>query len=78
TATVVQIGVTVGLATVSYRLLEQPIRSGDRVLEWRRWAIPLSMATLILVLVWGLPKPDRTKISALDEVRDLVVPTAPV
>lgn len=46
--------VTLVLAEVSYRWLEEPIRSGRRILAWRRWIVPptavVGVAAVYLIL----------------------------
>jgi len=74
-AALVQVMATLMLAAASYRLIEQPIRRGTMVVAWRRWALPAAGVAAVCLLALGLPEPDRAEISALDEVRDLVIPT---
>jgi peptidoglycan/LPS O-acetylase OafA/YrhL len=47
-----RIGVTLVLALASYHWLEWPIRSGRRILAWRRWVLPpLAASTIALACV---------------------------
>jgi peptidoglycan/LPS O-acetylase OafA/YrhL len=48
----VRVATTIGLAVLSYRYLEQPIRSGRRLVGWRpRIVAPVALATVVAVTV---------------------------
>ncbi len=49
---VLRFAITLGLAEVSYRFVEEPVRTARLVLGWRRWvAPPVAMALVIGVLL---------------------------
>lgn len=67
-APVIQFALTYGLALLSYRFYEAPIRVGDRVLAWRRAVLPAAGFATVALLVVTLPAPDRSRLSALESV----------
>jgi peptidoglycan/LPS O-acetylase OafA/YrhL len=46
--TALRISLTALCAALSYRLLEEPIRSGRYILGWRRWVVPPLTASIIV------------------------------
>lgn len=62
--------VTLGLADLSYRFLEEPIRRGRRVRAWRRFVVPpAAIAVVAIALVASAPSaptlpPDTVQVSA--------------
>ncbi len=42
-----RVAVTFGLAAASYRYLEEPIRRGRRILEWRAWVLPPTVSAAV-------------------------------
>jgi hypothetical protein len=47
--TALRMGLTAICAAISYRWLEEPIRSGRRILGWHRWVAPPAAALLVSV-----------------------------
>jgi peptidoglycan/LPS O-acetylase OafA/YrhL len=74
-ALVAQIAITIAIATLSFRLLEQPIRTGHRVVSWRRVAIPAMVVGAVATTAAVLPEPDPGQLVALGNHPRLVVPT---
>ena len=74
---VVQVGLTLTVATVSFRVLESPVRHGRRITGWRR---PVVVAAAIVAVAVGallLPSADPAAIIAVGNNPRLVVPTTP-
>jgi peptidoglycan/LPS O-acetylase OafA/YrhL len=63
-AAVVQTISTLALATLSFFLIEKPIRSGRLVVNWRRIAIPAIAVGAVVLLVVYVPSPDRSLLTA--------------
>jgi len=78
-ALVVQVAVSIGIAVLSYRFLEQPIRHGEMVLGWRRPALPVAAIVVIALGAAALPPPPAGQILALesDGGRRMATPTEP-
>ena len=73
----VQSALTVGLAVLSYHLVEQPIRHGHRVTSWRRPVVLVAAIAAVAVGAAFLPDPDPAAIIAVGNNPRLVVPTGP-
>jgi hypothetical protein len=67
----VQSAITIAAATLSYRLIETPIRSGRRVLSWRRVAVPALAVGTLAVLAAILPTADPSHLTALDDTEQI-------
>jgi peptidoglycan/LPS O-acetylase OafA/YrhL len=76
-AAVLQVLATLALATVSYLLIERPIRSGRLVVNWRRIAVPALAVALLVGLVMAIPRPDRSLLTAPLNLDRRVVARAP-
>jgi peptidoglycan/LPS O-acetylase OafA/YrhL len=70
-APVIQLPLTVGVAWISYRLLEGPIRTGKRLRSWRRAAVPVAAVGMIALVLVTLPTPDPSRITALDRTEEI-------
>jgi hypothetical protein len=67
---VARIAVTVGIAALSYRYLEMPIRTGRRLTDWRPWLVaPLAAVALVIALlvVTASPPPAVELSAAADD-----------
>jgi len=71
----VQLALTLALASLSYWFIESPIRSGRWLHGARAGAAIAVTLALIAVAVWQLPTPDTRNLNALGSAQDLVVPT---
>jgi len=77
-AVIVQVAVTLGLATASYRYLEQPVRSGTLVVARQRIYVPLGAIIALALVAFVLPAPDDSKLVALGSSGEAVIPTTEV
>jgi peptidoglycan/LPS O-acetylase OafA/YrhL/lysophospholipase L1-like esterase len=76
TATLVlQLALTLALASLSFWFIESPIRRGDWLHGARAGAAIAASLALIALAVWWLPTPDTQNLNALGGAKDLVVPT---
>lgn len=74
-AAVIQVALTLTLATVSLHLVEQPIRVGRLSLSGVRLTIPAAIVAAIALGAYALPEPDLNQIVALSASDDAVIPT---
>jgi hypothetical protein len=75
-AAIMQVVATVGLATLSYLLIEKPIRSGRLIVNWRRVAVPAMGLAAVALLALAVPSPDRRLLTAPLNVAPKVVARA--
>ena len=72
---VVQVALTLALASLSFWFVESPIRRGQWLHGARAGAAIAATLALIALAVWRLPTPDTGTLNALGGAKDLVVPT---
>ncbi len=70
-----QLALTFAIAFASFRLLEQPIRTGRILTSWRRALAPVVAIAAVAVLAAALPAADPSQIVALADHPRLVFPT---
>ena len=76
---VLRVAATLAISVVSFRLVEQPVRRGRRITDWRRWvAAPAAIAVVAVgVLVVTSVVPDRGGVAeALDDPTQAQDPAA--
>ncbi|MFN8051311.1 MAG: acyltransferase family protein [Acidimicrobiales bacterium] len=74
-AAVVQVLTTLALATLSYHLVEQPIRTGRIVISKQRALVPLCAMAAVAIIAWALPAPNKARVVALSASKEAVIPT---
>jgi peptidoglycan/LPS O-acetylase OafA/YrhL len=70
-APLIQLPATVAVAWLSYRLLEGPIRTGQRLVAWRRAVAPAVAVGVIALVVATMPTPDLSRITALEPTQEI-------
>lgn len=74
---VVQVALTLAVAAVSYRVLENPLRRGASWSPPRLAFAATSAVALVAVGIVTLPEPDRSEVVALGPTMDVAIPTTP-
>ena len=70
-----QVAVSLGIAAVSYRWLEQPIRRRRALRSWRGPTALVLAVAVVVTAILRLPEPDRSELLALGNAERIAVPT---
>lgn len=76
---IVGIALTLAVAELSYRTVEEPIRSGRRVIAWRRFALPLAtIGAVAIAFILAVPESSEMSRPTADTTRlDEAIPNQP-